>query len=66
VRDQEPILTRYFDAFIQKLRENCVRGPVDLSLFFNLVTVDIIGDLTYGESFGCLDTSSLHVRNPGE
>jgi hypothetical protein len=64
LRDQEPILTKYFDKLIKKLQENCATGPVDLSLFFNLVTVDIIGDLTFGQSFGCLENSSLHVRFP--
>jgi len=62
LRDQEPILTKYFDKLILKLHENCSKGPVDLSLYFNLVTVDIIGDLTFGQSFGCLENSALHVR----
>jgi cytochrome P450 len=61
LRDQEPILTKYFDSLIQKLRENCAKGPVDLSKFFNLVTVDIIGDLTFGQSFDCLENSAVHV-----
>lgn len=63
LRDQEPILTRYFDSLIQKLNENCTNGPVDLSKFFNFVTVDIIGDLTFGQSFDCLKNSALHVSN---
>ena len=62
LRDQEPILTKYFDKLIQKLHESCTKGSVDLSLYFNLVTVDIIGDLTFGQSFDCLETSALHVR----
>lgn len=62
LRDQEPILTKYFDKLIKKLKDSCATGPVDLSLFFNLVTVDIIGDLTFGQSFGCLENSALHVR----
>jgi len=63
LRDQEPILRKYFDKLIQKLHENSIKGPVDLSLYFNLVAVDIIGDLTFGQSFDCLETSALHVSN---
>jgi hypothetical protein len=48
---------------MEKLKENSANGPVDLSFFFNLVTVDIIGDLTFGESFNCLQSSTLHVSN---
>jgi hypothetical protein len=62
LRDQQPILKKYFDELIRKLHEKCTNGPVDLSLYFNLVAVDIIGDLTFGQSFGCLETSALHVR----
>lgn len=64
LRDQEPILTRYFDLLIEKLHDKCTKGPVDLSFFFNLVTVDIVGDLTFGQSFECLETSALHVSIP--
>jgi cytochrome P450 len=61
LREQEPILKKYFDAFIAKTEENCANGPIDLSLYFNLVTVDIMGDLIYGESFQCLEQSALHT-----
>jgi cytochrome P450 len=61
LREQEPILKEYFDAFIAKIEENCSNGPIDLSLYFNLVTVDVIGDLIYGESFQCLEQSALHT-----
>jgi hypothetical protein len=61
LKDQEPILTRYFDSLIQKLHEKSTKGPVDLSLYFNLVTADITGDLTFGQSFDCLETAALHV-----
>lgn len=51
----------YFNSLMDKLKGNSANGPVDLSFFFNLVTVDIIGDLTFGESFNCLQSSTLHV-----
>jgi hypothetical protein len=70
LKNQEPILNIYFNTLIEKLKENSANGPVDLSFFFNLVTVDIVGDLTFGESFNCLQSTTLHVssknRDPGE
>jgi len=48
---------------MEKLKENSANGPVDLSFFFNLVTVDIVGDLTFGQSLNCLQSSTLHVSN---
>ena len=34
--------------------------PVDLAAWFNYATFDIIGDLAFGVSFGCLDIGDLH------
>lgn len=35
-------------------------GVVDIVRWFNFATFDIIGDLTFGESFGCLESGELH------
>lgn len=59
LRDQEPIINIYLDLFIQKLRER--KGKFDMSDMFGFVTIDIIGDLTFGESFQCLEKSSMNV-----
>lgn len=48
---------------IQKLHQIRLQGPVDVSTWLNFVTVDVIGDLTFGESFHCLETSTLHVSS---
>ncbi|KAK1996017.1 cytochrome P450 [Colletotrichum falcatum] len=34
--------------------------PVDLTLWYNYFTFDIIGDLAFGESFGCLESETMH------
>lgn len=60
LRDQEPILTKYFDLLIEKLRVNCEQ-PLDMAKWYNFITFDIIGDLTYGKPFGCLEDSKMHV-----
>ncbi|KAK1954620.1 cytochrome P450 [Colletotrichum sublineola] len=35
-------------------------GPVDVVKWFNYTTFDIIGDLSFGEPFGCLDDETYH------
>jgi hypothetical protein len=64
MRDQEPIMTKYFDLLMQRLHENCEK-PVDMVNWYNLTTFDIISDLTFGESFHRLENSRLHVGSHG-
>lgn len=55
IRDQEHIIRSYVDLLLKRLWERCNDGqPVDISDWFNYTTFDIIGDLTFGEPFGCL------------
>lgn len=60
LREQEPLIKKYVDLFISRLHENAKYGSQDIVSWFNFVTFDIIGDLTIGESFGCLQESALH------
>lgn len=62
MRDQEPIITQYVNLLLQRLHENCQGGdrPVDMMMWYNLTTFDIVGDLAFGEPFGCLANSSYH------
>ncbi|KAJ5106184.1 hypothetical protein N7456_002859 [Penicillium angulare] len=56
MRDQEPLIRKYVDLLIAKLHENCKAGPLVVSDWYNFTTFDIIGDLAFGESFGCLES----------
>ncbi|KAF6829319.1 trichothecene c-15 hydroxylase [Colletotrichum musicola] len=60
--EQQPLINTYIDLFLQRLRENGEGGskPIDLTKWFEWATFDIIGDLSFGESFGCLQTSASH------
>ncbi len=63
LREMEPIVTKYVDQLITRLDEAVdgeEKGKVDLVAWLNYVTFDIIGDLTFGASFGCLQDSTLH------
>lgn len=58
---QEPIITDYVDQLVGRLRERTgVATPIDLISWINFTTFDIIGDLTFGDPFGCLRESNLH------
>ncbi|KAK2050382.1 cytochrome P450 [Colletotrichum somersetense] len=60
--DQQPIIRGYVDKLIQRLHETpkTNTGPIDLEKWFNFTTFDIIGDLTFGEPFGCLEDGTYH------
>lgn len=62
MREQQPTIVQYINLLIQRLHENCGEGknPIDIMSWYNYTTFDIIGDLVWGESFGCLDNSDLH------
>ena len=60
LRELEPIMTQYFDLLIKRLHERCME-PVNFVHWYNFTTFDIVSDLTFGESFGCLEKSKLHV-----
>jgi len=60
LREQEPLIKQYVDLLISRLHENAKNGAQDMVSWYYFVTFDIIGDLTLGESFGCLEESALH------
>lgn len=59
LREQEPILNRYFDLLVTRLEEQLVgpaKGRVDLVKWLNCITFDITGDLSFGRDFDALST----------
>lgn len=64
LKDQEPLITSHVDKLISRLRQQCdsqERGVVlDIVKWYNFCVFDIIGDLAFGESFGCLDRQEYH------
>ncbi|KAK1138450.1 hypothetical protein N8T08_002506 [Aspergillus melleus] len=55
--EQEPFVQSYIDRLFAKLDE---RSDVDVVEWINYLAFDIIGDLTWGSSFGCLDGLTYH------
>ena len=63
---QEPIVQSYVDLLVEKLSNLAASdnsgqdGIVDIVQWFNFTTFDIVGDLGFGEPFGCLRDSTYH------
>ena len=62
VMQQEPIVQMYVDKLVGKLLERiqAESSAVDVVEWINYVAFDIVGDLTWGSSFGCLDGLRYH------
>ena len=58
LREQEPLIREYADLLITRLHES--DGPQDMAKWYSWTTFDLIGDLAFGESFHCLETTSTH------
>lgn len=65
LRNQEPLIQSYVELFITRLLQKTSAADngtasVNMTQWFNFITFDIIGDLTFSESFHCLETSQYH------
>ena len=61
VLEQESIVQEYIDKFMDKMHAHALESkPIDLVQWFNFLTFDVIGDMSFGESFGCLEQEDLH------
>ncbi|KAF4551111.1 Cytochrome P450-like protein 70 [Elsinoe fawcettii] len=60
--DQQPLIMTYVEKLVSRLQDKATKGdmPVDMTAWYNFTTFDIIGDLTFGESFGLLDGGDYH------
>ncbi|PTB65098.1 cytochrome P450 [Trichoderma citrinoviride] len=59
--DQQPLIMAYVEKLFAILDEECAKGEkIDMVQRYNWTTFDIIGDLAFGEPFGCLEHSTYH------
>lgn len=62
--EHQPLIQHNVDLLMHQLRrstrDQTAKGKVDLANWLNLATFDIIGDLTFGEVFGCLEQGDYH------
>jgi cytochrome P450 len=62
LRNQEDVMQKYIDTFITKLGELATRREtLDIVSWYNFTTFDLIGDLAFGEPFGCLESGGYHA-----
>ncbi|KAJ4291756.1 hypothetical protein N0V90_009651 [Kalmusia sp. IMI 367209] len=65
LKQQESLLQTGVALLIQRFREKIQNAdgtsePFDIIPWFNFTAFDIFGDIGYGETFNCLDTSEYH------
>ena len=66
IHEHEAMVIKHVNQLVHKLKELTKDGPmqntavVDVLKWFNYTTFDIIGDFTWGSSFGCLDQGVSH------
>ena len=63
-KEQQPIVVSYIDNLIKRLGEQIHeqnRCEVDLVKWYNWMSFDVIGDLSFGQSFDCLETQTYHL-----
>jgi cytochrome P450 len=69
VTGQEKLITEFVDLFISKLQELVDDGQVvDMNQWYNYLTFDVIGELAFGDTFGCMATGAYNywVSNMGD
>lgn len=60
LRQQAPVIERYASLFVEQLRSLPCKD-VNLTLWFNYFAFDVAGDLSFGESFDCLEKKKAHL-----
>lgn len=65
---QEPTIQMYADLLVNRLMKQAVApgnfetgATIDMVEWFNWFTFDVAGELTFGESFGCLSNTKNHL-----
>ncbi|KAH8203979.1 hypothetical protein TruAng_001921 [Truncatella angustata] len=59
--EHEPLICHYVSLLVQQLAKRAENNElIDIVKWLNFTTFDIIGDLTFGESFHSLDNSEYH------
>lgn len=57
LREQEPILQLYARKLLDQLSCECHTGPLNVVAWLTFASFDLIGHMSFGENFGCLDTA---------
>ena len=66
LRNQQEILNKYFKLFVSRLKSRIDADAshavvIDMSKWYNFLTLDMIGDLCFDASFGALEYGKYHI-----
>lgn len=59
LKEQEYLISGVIDQFIKQIGK-LGRDGIDMTMWFNLMTFDVIGELAFGESFGGVNSGKMH------
>lgn len=59
LKEQEPLIAGVIDRFIDQIGRLGGDG-IDMTMWFNLMTFDVIGELAFGRSFGGVESGKMH------
>ncbi|KAJ9611707.1 hypothetical protein H2200_004891 [Cladophialophora chaetospira] len=59
LRGYENRVQRYNDLLVKKIEESNGQ-PMNMAKWFNLYSFDVMGDLAFGASYGCLESGEMH------
>jgi cytochrome P450 len=63
VREQEPLIQKHIEILIEKLKKETInKEPINILKWFEYLTFDIVGDLCFSNSFGCLESNENHIQ----
>ncbi|KAI6645115.1 hypothetical protein MCOR14_000560 [Pyricularia oryzae] len=60
MHEQEPVITYYVDMLIRQLSKRSKEGPLDMAMWFNFLSFDVVGDLAFADSFNILKKGKYH------
>lgn len=55
LQEQEYIVARIVDSFLESLGNQCDPDTVDLTKWYEMLAFDILGEMTLGDSFHCIE-----------
>ncbi|KAF2753069.1 putative cytochrome P450 [Pseudovirgaria hyperparasitica] len=57
---QEPIIQRCIDEFVAKIGPLSLTNGLNVTKWYEMVSFDILGEMAFGESFGCVREEKHH------
>ncbi|KAA8569823.1 hypothetical protein MFRU_064g00300 [Monilinia fructicola] len=60
LKGQADVINKYLDMFVSQIKKHDNPNGIPVEEWFNWLTFDIIGDLTFHESFGAVENARTH------